>query len=400
MLGIIIGGAIFALMIAITAGQTDYLRDKLVDVSPHITVTADRIDPVNPRMLLDTQPQTVMELVVHTPPSRREELKPYTELLAKIERASPAVLAVAPYVTGEGVLRNGTRFQTVTVRGIESEREKYIGKLVENIRHGRLESLRGTPDGVVIGSGLGRKLRVGAGDDVDFVIPSGTIQKLRVVAIFESGVANMDDRRAYINLPLAQSLRGMSRNAVSGISVQVRDLDNVHETQQTIQNAVGYEVDTWEESNAQILSFQDRQRITTRILVVLVFITAAFGIANTLVAIVLQKKTDIAIMKSFGVTRGGVVRIFLIEGVVLGIIGGLLAALLGYLLATLFGQFSLFPQNNPNAYLRFEKFPVALDTWIFALTFGLSVLMAIVASIAPARRAAKFVPVRILRGEV
>jgi lipoprotein-releasing system permease protein len=182
--------------------------------------------------------------------------------------------------------------------------------------------------------------------------------------------------------------------------VQVRDLDNVGEIQQTIQNAVGYEVDTWEELNAQILSFQGRQRNTTRILVVLVFITAAFGIANTLVAIVLQKKTDIAIMKSFGVTRGGVVRIFLIEGVVLGIVGGLLAALLGYLLATLFGQYNLFPQNNPNAPLRFEKFPVALDTWIFVLTFGLSVLMAIVASIAPARRAAGFIPVRILRGEV
>jgi lipoprotein-releasing system permease protein len=134
--------------------------------------------------------------------------------------------------------------------------------------------------------------------------------------------------------------------------------------------------------------------------VIFVFITAAFGIANTLVAIVLQKKMDIAIMKSFGVTRGNVVKIFLIEGIVLGIVGGALAALFGYTLASFFSQINLFPQNNPRAYLRFEKFPVSLDAWIFLMTFGLSLLLAIVASIAPARRAATFIPVKILRGEV
>src|SRR5690606_1514352 len=127
--------------------------------------------------------------------------------------------------------------------------------------------------------------------------------------------------------------------------------------------------------------------------------TAAFGIANTMVAIVLQKKQDIAVMKSFGVSRGGVVKIFMLERIIIGAVGGLLAVGAGYGLARLFGNLDLVPSGNDTAYIRFDRFPVALDPAIFLLTLGLSMVMAVVASILPARRAARVIPVRIIRGE-
>jgi lipoprotein-releasing system permease protein len=257
--------------------------------------------------------------------------------------------------------------------------------------------LRSDPDGAVIGSGLARKLNVGVGGNFTFITSTGATQPLRVVAIFESGIASFDDRRGLINLALAQTLGHMPRNAVSGLSIQVRDLERIDEAKYAVQTATGYRTESWEESNAQILDFQGRQQITTRILVIFVFITALFGNANTLVAIVLQKRLDIAVMKSFGVTRGGIVTVFLLEGLIIGLIGGALAAALGYILAGIFGQLQLFPQDNPRAYLRFERFPVSLDLSIYLATFGLSLLMAIVASILPARRAAKLVPVETIR---
>lgn len=398
-LGIMVGGGIFALMLAITTGQTLFLREKLIDISPHLLLTSERLNPVTARNLLE-QKGNVVELRTNTPPTQRREMKPYTELLMKVERASPEVAAVAPYVLVQGVFRRGTRFQTVTVRGIDPVREKDIARLAATVQVGSLQALGRVPNGVTIGSGLARKLLVGVGDDFNLITPSGSIHSLKVVGIFTSGVAGFDDRRGYINLALAQNLRGMQRNAVAGLSIQIRDIDRADEVKQAVQRATGYEAETWEESNTQILEFQGRQRNTSRLLVIFVFITAAFGIANTLVAIVLQKKQDIAVMKSFGVSRGGMVKIFMLEGLIIGIIGGILAAGVGYGLAALFGSLNLFPTNNDTAYLRFDKFPVSLDPAIFILTFGLSVLMATAASILPARRAAKFIPVKIIRGEV
>lgn len=395
-LGIMIGGGIFALMLAITAGQQEFLRSRLIDISPHLLVTSDRLNPITSRNLLKDE-TGVVELSVNTPPTQRKELKPYTELVQKVERASPLITAVAPYVQVQGVFRRGTRYQTVTVRGVDPHRERRIARLAANIHTGSLDALGRTPNGVAIGSGLARKLGIGEGSDFNFITPSGAIQSLKVVAVFTSGVANFDDRRGYINLVLAQSLRQMQRNAVTGLSVQIRDVDRASQVKDAVQRVTGYETETWEESNAQILEFQGRQRITSRLLVIFVFITAAFGIANTLVAIVLQKKEDIAVMKSFGTSRGSVVLIFMLEGLVIGALGGLLAAALGYGLAALFGTLNLFPTNNDTAFIRFDRFPVSLDPSIYLLTFALSLIMALAASIFPARRAASFIPVKIIR---
>jgi len=397
-LGIVVGGGIFALMLAITGGQEGFLRERLIDISPHILLTSQRLEPVTARNLLKRDKITV-ELRDNLPPAQRRELKPYTELLARVERSSPLVQAVAPYVQMQGVFRRGTRYQTVTVRGVEPEREKNIARLAATIRIGSLQSLGHTPNGVVVGSGLARKLLVREGDDLQFVTPSGDIRALKVVAVFTSGVASFDDRRGYINLALAQSLRGMQGNAVDGLSVQVRELGRMGEVKDILQRVTGYRAETWEETNTQILEFQARQRITSRLLVIFVFITAAFGIANTMVAIVLQKKQDIAVMKSFGVSRGGVVKIFMLEGIIIGAVGGLLAVGAGYGLARLFGNLDLVPSGNDTAYIRFDRFPVSLDPAIFLLTLGLSMVMAVVASILPARRAARVIPVRIIRGE-
>jgi lipoprotein-releasing system permease protein len=398
-LGVAVGGAIFAMMVAVTEGQEGFLREKLIDFSPHIIVKSERVEPLLPRNLLTLNKGEFLELRVNTPPSVRKEVRPYTELVARLERLAPSIAMVAPYVAIEGVFRNGTRFVTVDVRGIDPEREKEVARLGANMREGGLALLGRTPNGVAIGRGLAQKLRVKLGESFNFITPSGRVEPLKVVAIFESGVAGLDDRRGYINLILAQGLRGMQRNAVTGLSVELRSLDNITEVRDQIQGVTGYVAETWEESNRGLLDFQGRQRDTTRILVIFVFITAAFGIANTLVAIVLQKRRDIAVMKGFGVSRRGVGRIFLLEGLFLGLVGGIAAALAGYGLAYLFGTLDIFPKNNSQSYIRFDRFPVSLDPAIYLLTFALSAFMAVTASWFPARRAARLLPLEIIRRE-
>jgi lipoprotein-releasing system permease protein len=385
-------------MLAITAGQSDFLRDRLIDVSPHLLVLPSRLHPVTRQNLLEGREDGVIELSVNVPPNTRQELKPYTEILARIEKASDQIVAVAPYVIVQGVFRKGIRYRTVAAHGIDPAREREIARLDRSIREGMLATLGRTPNGAVIGRGLARRLGIRVGDDFSFVTPSGSVQPLKVVAIFESGVASFDDGRGYINLALAQTLRGMPRNSVTGLSVQLRDIDRAAEVKGLVEAAGGYRVETWEETNAGVLGFQDRQGITSRILVIFVFVTAAFGIANTLVAIVLQKRHDIAVMKSYGATRGGIAKVFMLEGALIGVIGGAIGAAAGYGLARLVASLNLMPPSD-TAYIRFDTFPVSLDYRFFLITFAMAVVMAVAASLLPARRAARLAPVRTIRGE-
>ncbi len=399
-LGVVVGGAIFALMVALTVGQGRFLREKLIDTSPHIVVRSQRLNPIVARSLLPIGKGGALELITNVPPTARSEVKPYTGILARLEKLSTDVAAVAPLVLLQGVYRNGARYQTVSVRGVVPGRERNIARLARSIRQGSLDALERTPSGTVIGRGLARKLGVDIGGRISFITPAGTVEQIVVVAIFESGVASFDDARGYINLSLAQSIRGMQRNAVSGLSIQVVDLDRVDAIRDRVQRITGYVAETWEESNGQVLALQARQQSTTQLLVIFVFVTAAFGIANTIAAIVLQKKPDIAIMKTFGVSRSGLASIFLLEGAMIGLVGGLLAAVGGYWLASLFGALDLFPRNSERASVRFDTFPVSLDLTIYAVTFGLSLVKAMLASLLPARRAARYAPVPIIRGEV
>ncbi|MBS1912490.1 MAG: ABC transporter permease [Bacteroidetes bacterium] len=409
-LGIAIGGGIFALVVAITTGQQNFLEERLIDVSPHIIITSDRLQPLTAQNLLgepslDSDPsdgkrrEAVIELRRNVPPQARKELKPYPALQSLVEHGLPDAVAVAPFVAMDGVFRNGAQFRMVSVRGIDPVRERAIANLAAIVVAGRLEDLASHPDGVVLGSGLARKLHLSVGETFSFVTASGTIQQLAVTGIFESGIVNFDDRRAYINLATAQRLRGMSRTAASGLSVRVRDADRVVEAGQLLQALTGYRTETWQETNAQIIALQERLGVIACLLVIPVFVAAAFGISNMLVRIVLEKKPDVAIMTSFGVARGVVVRTFLFEGAIIGLVGGTLATGVGYGAALLVSHLYPIPMVSNQAYVRFDRFPVALDPAIFVLAFGTSLFMAIVASVLPARRAARFVPVQTIREE-
>jgi len=402
-LGVAVGGAIFSLMVAVTQGQHLFLREKLVDITPHLVVTGERLKPITASDLLDDprsrrDDSAVVELTMNVPPTYRSDLRPYPALLAQLEKRSDIVEAVAPYITVQGVARNGTRVETAVLRGVEPEREVRIGRVARDIRRGSLGALDRVGNGVILGDGLARKLNVDSGADLRFIVPNGAMQTLRVVGIVRSGVAAFDDRRGYIPLVLAQNLRGMGRDVAGGLSVQVRDLEDVEAVKPIVEGIAEHRVETWEESNAQVLGFQERQQFTARLLVVFVFLTAAFGIANTLVTVVLQKRLDIAVMKGFGVSRRGIAAIFLLEGAIIGLAGGVLAGVLGYAMASYFGTLNLL-RGNEQALLRFESFPVSLDPAIFIGTALLSVVMAMVAALAPARRAARAVPVEIIRGE-
>jgi len=396
-LGVAVGGGVFALMLAIANGQSDFLRERLIEFSPHITVRSLKVNPTVARSLVTPSKGGVLELRTNVPPAERREVKPYDEVMARLEALAPDVTAVAPFVSLPAALRNARHSATVDVRGVVPSRERRIGRWVETIRDGSLDSMERMPSGIVIGRGLARTLNAGVGSTLAFVGPNGRVERVVVAAVFESAISTLDDGRVFVNMPFAQAIRGMQRNAATGISVETSDITRAYAIRDRVQDMTGFVAETWEETNAQRISFQARQNTTTEVLVMLVFATGAFGVANVLTAVVLQKRRDIAIMKSYGVSRVGLVSVFLIEGGIIGLVGGVLAAVSGYLGAMAFGSMNLFPQSSAGSYLRFEQFPVSLDPSIYLATIVVSALMSLAASAFPAGRAARCSPVDNIR---
>ena len=391
--GVTIGAMVMIITFALTNGIIETIREKIVNVSPMITIKGERI-PGKERILVDESPTRGVDMVSRIIPDEKKEVTPYPEVLAELNGIA-RVDAFSPFVQTSGVLRKGKSLRQVSLRGIDPVREGAVVNLDRNIVQGSLGELGFTPDGILLGDGLARKLTARYHEVIRLTTESGTVLSMTVVGIFSSGFSAADDNTGYINLARAQAISGRSRNAVSGIGVHSASMDRLPELARQIERATGYRAETWDEANANLLTVFQRNNNITLLLVVFVFIVSGFGIANTLVTTVLQKQRDIAVMKSIGFSVRSIEGIFLIQGAVIGIAGTLTGCIGGYALTEIIG---LLPVSyGASAVVRGSSIAVVQTLSSYVITVCFSLAVSVGASVAPARRAARLQPVQILR---
>lgn len=388
-LAIGISGALFFLMIAITEGQEVYLRGKMIEVSPHIVLTPERISPGAPRILIDGEEEFV-ELAVNRPPLERRELKPYLATIERIEGSSPLVSAVAPFVGLEVVLRNGVRSRTATVRGIDPAREKGVAGIAAAMQWGGFDRLTTARNGAIIGRGIADHLGVTLGDGLQLVTATGRLERVEVAGVFSSGVDDLDDRRAYITLDLAHSLKDMSRIAATGMSIQVKSMPRASEARQRIETATGYRAETWDDINRSAIAFHRRHSFAFQLLVALLLGVAASGAVNALQGVTLARREELMTLATESSKRSATTRLLLVEGLLIGLAAGVLASVGGYLLIQFAGDrlasVGLYPENNPLVGFHLERFRVRVNPLLMAGTFVLAILVGVAAGMIAALR--------------
>lgn len=387
-LSVICGSAaLFAFIVLVTSWQRVYLRGLLIDVTPHVTVSADRLEPLVPRRLFDVG-GGVVELVVNAPPRDRREIKPRVEVATRARRSSDLITAAAPYVRLRGVFRNGPRYHTVDIHGVDPTHERSIDRRQRGARRGGLAALKSVPDGTIIGQALADRLGITTGRDVTLVSSSGVIRRLHVIGVFRSDVRDVDDARAYVNLALAQSLRGMARNAATGISLELSDPSRAARVANAVERATGYRTETWEQTRADVLAGYRARELAAWSVATLALVVAAFGLANALTASVLASNERSRRDNGEGVVRASVV---MLEGAILGLAGGALGAGVGFAVASMVSRSGMTAVNFIDSYVRFDAPNVSPEPLAFLATVGLTTAVAIAASIAPARHAARLV---------
>ena len=388
--GVVLGVAFFLAVSSLMRGsEKDFLK-RLVDNSPHITVYDEvrqgRAQPAELRW-----PDAAVNVRNVKPLRETRGIRGWPQRLEFIE-ALPGVRA-APVLAGAAVLTFAGRQQAVTLSGAVPEKMKQVTTIEEKMIEGSLDALAADPNGIVIGQGLVDKFSLHLASSVNVVAADGTSRPLRVVGIFRTGNAGYDEGQAFVLLKRAQALLGRE-NRVNRVIIQLADPYDARSVAQTIEAATGYKSVSWVEASEDILSLLLVRNVIMFSVVSAILVVAAFGIYNTISTIVMEKTRDIAIMKAMGFHAHDLKRIFLLEGLIVGVLGSGLGVLLGLVLMRVLGEVAIRPPGVSEV--------VHLPIWWGAEQYALAILFAMLSCLAasylPARRAGSVHPVDILRG--
>ena len=302
-------------------------------------------------------------------------------------RARPDIDVVSPTTTGSALAIHGDASRSMSVAGIEPGSYFRILRINDYIVRGQA---RLTADDIIIGVDLASDLGVTVGDKIRVVAASGIARTLTVTGLIDFGNKGANQRTTFVALRTAQALLGMI-GGVTTIDMTVRDIYAAEIVAREIAAAYDVKAESWIRTNAQFFTAVQAQKNTNTLIRLFVALSVAFGIAAVLVVSVIQRSRDIGILRAMGTSRGQVLRIFLLQGGLLGFAGSLGGAALGA--GALVYWHATARQVDGS-----ELFPLILEPRLFLATALLATLTGLAAAMAPAIRAARLDPVEAIRG--
>jgi len=335
-------------------------------------------------------------------------IKDYARIM-KEAASRPHVKAVTPFTYSEVMLTSPYGVSGIILKGIDPDTEGRVTDLSRNIVNGSLEGLKGSGEtpGIVIGKELAANLGVRMGDKVSVVSPFGTmtplgmapkIKEFRVAGVFDTGMFEYDSKMAYISIPAAQGFFGLG-DSITGLELKLDDIDLAPQVATDVQDALGfpYRARDWLQMNKSLFSALKLEKLTMFVILVLIIIVASFNIVSTLIMIVIEKAREIAILKSMGASSGSIMKIFMIEGTVIGVVGTAIGLSGGYLLCWILMTTKLI--SLPSDIYYISHLPVLMDPVEFAVIAASAIVISFCATLYPSWQAARLDPVEALRYE-
>jgi lipoprotein-releasing system permease protein len=385
MLGIALGVAALIIVLSVMNGFQKEIRARILGVTPHLQVNTGSGG------IADWQ---AIERIVET---------------------HPKVKASAPFITGQGMLSQNENVQGVMVRGILPEAEDRLTQLSDKMKTGKLENLQAGEFGIVLGVDLARSLGARVGESILLITPQGQItpagmvprlKQFHVVGIFEIGMSPYDNALALIHMDDAQKLYRMGET-VSGISARLDDLDQARSVAAEIDTNLPHNLYTtdWTRQNANYFSAVQMEKKMMFIILSLIVAVAAFNIVSTLVMAVTDKQADIAILRTLGASPISIMKIFMVQGVIIGLTGMLIGVISGILIALNIGTIvpfieSLFGVQFLAKDVYFiSELPSDLQRSDVLVVSVFSFVISILATLYPSWRAAQTQPAEALRYE-
>lgn len=372
--GIAVGVAVIIFISALITGLQDNTIQRTLGTQSHV-----RVEP--PEEANRIAHAAVMQLVLEDPRAQQlRSINNWQQVQAALDDL-PQITAVSPVVSGPAFARRAVARESVALLGIDTSRYLRIVPVDKDVVAGEFRVGAGN---MVIGRILADNLGARVGDKVRLDAGQGGEAVLNIAGVFELGVRELDERYAYVDLKQAQSLLGLP-GGVTVIDLKVQDIFAADRIAQRIGRLIPVKAESWMETNTQLLNALSAQSLSTSMITFFVGLSVAFGIASVLSVSVVQRTREIGILRAMGATQPKILRVFLIQGAVFGLIGALVGCALG---AGLLWSFNTFGPR---------LFDVPLAPRLVISAVALATVIGVLSAAVPARRAARLDPVTAIR---
>ncbi len=374
--GVAVGVAVIIFITALVQGLQSNLIENTLGTQAHIRLLSP--DEVN--RVIQPKAGTVQLVQEDKRPQRLRSINNWQQVTTTLDQL-PLLTAVSPTVTGPAFVRRGDALESVALVGTDLERYQKIIPLEDYLISGEL---RVGADDVLIGSELAKNLGVQVGSKLRIETGQQNNAVVNIVGIFDLGVRELDARYVYLDLKQAQSLLNLP-GGVTIIDLTVADIFAAEDIAAQVGRLTSLQAESWIETNSQLMNALSAQSLSTNMIIVFVAISVAFGIASVLSVSVVQRTREIGILRATGATRQQILRIFLIQGAVFGLLGSMLGSVASYALVWVFNTF------GPGLFY----IPVSANLIMLAML--LATLTGVLAAAIPSRRAAALDPVVAIR---
>ncbi len=345
-------------------------------------------------------------------------MKDYPAIMKAVESVD-GVVASTPFIYGQAMLKNADRVTGAVIRGMSIETSSSVIDLGK-MKEGSIENLSGSNSeadmpGVVIGKELAQALGLVLFDTVEILLPMGIstpmgvmpkIKEFSVVGVFDTGSYEYDSTLVFMSLENCKKFLNM-KDEVTGIEIKVKDIYSAGKIAKTIEEKLGYPywARSWMEMNKNLFSALKLEKRVMFIILSLIILVAAFNIITTLIMTVMEKTSDIAILKSMGATSLGIMKVFMIEGMVIGSIGTVMGCIAGLAVALNLEKISCFVENFfgfkilPKDVYYLSELPSQVDYSDVAAIAVVALVICFFAAMYPSWRASQLEPAEALRYE-
>ena len=393
MVGVMIGVMTLNIVLAVMTGFEEDLRDRILGFNPHVVIS-----------------------------SLQGFVDGYAEVVDVVSQV-PDVVAVAPFVYGQVMVSAGQSVSGSLVRGVDPSLASAVVDIEAHLSFGEVDQLGQKQEltfqteetvqtvhlsGVLVGHELARQIGVFVGDPINIISPLSTtpgplgvvprVKRFMIVGVFDVGMFEYDSALIYMSLADAQQFFTLGEQ-VTGIEVKIRDVYQAQTVARELESVLGFPYTTrdWTEVNSNIFAALKLEKVVYFIVLLLIVLVAAFNIIATLIMVVMEKRKDIAVLKSMGATGNALSRVFIYKGLIIGVVGTLMGTLLGWVGCWLLDRYEFI--ELPKDVFYVSTLPVKMYAENFFIVGVASVIICLLATIYPARQAARLAPVEVIRYE-
>jgi len=378
-LGVTVGVMAVIIALAVMTGLQQELRDRILGSQPHIYV------------------------------SRTGGIADYQTEAARL-RQIPHVVGAAPAILGRALITASRNQEFISLKGIDPRLEPEVSDVARSLQSGSLDALAAKTEdeleGILLGKDLASNLGVTVGDSVIVLTPEGTLspmgmipsrKKLRVAGVFSLGLIEFDSTYGFVSLDVAK--RMLSKDQVDFLQLRVDDIYQAPAIARQVSARLGdqYFTQDWAEMNRSLFSALTLEKIAVSLAIFLIVMVAALNIIASLILLVMEKHRDIAILKTMGASARSVTVVFLLQGLIIGVVGTTVGAAAGWGISKVFDRYQLI--RVPIDIYQVSHLPFTVLPLDLLLVISIAMLICFLATIYPSRQAAKLDPAQALRYE-